>query len=306
MEWQKYGHVYVADGRQPWAQTHAFIPTCHLLDEDRIRVYAAFLDADQTGRVGFVDVDAADPRRVLEVSPAPVLDIGAPGTFDDSGVTPVCITALGDRLRLYYVGWQRGVHIRYTLFVGAAESLDGGNSFTRVSEVPVLERSDTERYVRTACHVRQENGRWRMWYIAGNDWVEVDGKQVPTYDMRYLESGDGLSWGKQGRVCMPLEGTDEYGFGRPCIVATPGAYRMWYSVRTRSRGYHLGYAESVDGLQWTRKDGEVGITTSDSGWDAEMTCFGCVQPTRHGTWMFYNGNNYGETGFGVARLVADG
>jgi hypothetical protein len=76
---------------------------------------------------------------------------------------------------------------------------------------------------------------------------------------------------------------------------------MWYSIRTRSKGYRLGYAESADGRSWTRKDDEAGLDVSESGWDSEMICFACVQPTPYGTYMFYNGNNYGETGFGVAR-----
>jgi hypothetical protein len=28
----------------------------------------------------------------------------------------------------------------------------------------------------------------------------------------------------------------------------------------------------------------------------------CYQETPHGTYLFYNGNNFGETGFGVAVL----
>ena len=33
-----------------------------------------------------------------------------------------------------------------------------------------------------------------------------------------------------------------------------------------------------------------------------MICFPWIQRTPHGTYMFYNGNNYGETGFGAAVL----
>jgi hypothetical protein len=33
-----------------------------------------------------------------------------------------------------------------------------------------------------------------------------------------------------------------------------------------------------------------------------MVCFGAVQSTSFGTYLFYNGNRYGGTGFGVAVL----
>lgn len=111
-----------------------------------------------------------------------------------------------------------------------------------------------------------------------------------------------MKWGDVGRICMEFENNDEFGFGRPFVIKEEGLYRMWYSIRTRSKGYRLGYAESNDGINWLRKDGEVGIDVSSDGWDSEMICFASIQKTRYGTYMFYNGNNYGETGFGVALL----
>ncbi len=301
MLWKKLGLVYAPNGEHEWAASHAFIPTSLMLAEDRIRVYVAFLDRNKVGRAGYVDVDARDPLRVLKVSAKPVLDVGEPGTFDDSGITPVCIFENQGTIYMYYVGWQLGVKVRYYLFVGLAVSKDGGETFTRYSQAPILDRSDGELFVRTAAHVMHDEGEWKMWYIAGDRWVEVNGKQVPTYNMRYLEAADNFAWERQGAVCLNLDDDgDEYGFGRPFVLKEDGLYKMWYSIRTVSKGYRLGYAESTDGGKWTRKDDQVGIDVSEHGWDSQMTCFACVQKTRYGTYMFYNGNNYGETGFGVA------
>jgi predicted GH43/DUF377 family glycosyl hydrolase len=300
MRWEKLGLVYRADGRESWAQSHAFLPTPLVRDDGTLRVYAAFLDRDKIGRVGYVELDPRDPRRVLAVSPRPVLDIGEPGTFDDNGVTPICIVEHQGRLFLYYVGWQLGVRVRYYLFVGLAVSEDGGETFRRCSRTPVLDRSDQELFVRTAAHVMVEEGRWRMWYIGGSTWVEAQGKRVPSYTLRYLESADGLTWGKSGRECLSFTSPDEYGFGRPFVLRHGDRYRMWYSIRTFSKGYRLGYAESRDGLTWQRLDDRVGIDVSPDGWDSEMICFGALVNVPSGTYLFYNGNNYGETGFGVA------
>jgi hypothetical protein len=77
---------------------------------------------------------------------------------------------------------------------------------------------------------------------------------------------------------------------------------MFYSIRTRSKGYRIGYAESADGLKWERKDREVGIDVSESGWDSEMIAYSSVQKYKDKVYMFYNGNNLGETGFGYAEL----
>lgn len=69
-----------------------------MLDERRIRVYVAMCDASTVGRIGYVDVDARDPTKVLAVSARPVLDIGEPGCFDDNGVNPISIVRCGDEV----------------------------------------------------------------------------------------------------------------------------------------------------------------------------------------------------------------
>jgi hypothetical protein len=302
MRWQKLGLVYCAGGEYEWAQSHAFIPTSLMLDEDRIRVYAAFLDGQHVGRVGFVDVDARDPRRVLRVSDRPALDIGVPGTFDERGVTPISVLEHEHKIFLYYAGWQLGATVRYYLFIGLAISEDGGVSFHRLSQVPLLDRSDGELFVRSAANVIRDGDKWKMWYIGGDRWIDVGGKQVPSYNLRYLESNDLTCWGKRGMVVLDTSGPDEFGFGRPFVIKEENLFRMWYSIRTITKGYRLGYAESFDGLKWQRRDDEIGIDVSENDWDSEMICFSCIQKTPHGTYMFYNGNNFGETGFGVALL----
>jgi predicted GH43/DUF377 family glycosyl hydrolase len=302
MIWKKLGLVYVANGKQDWAVSHASIPTTMMLDESQIRIYVAFSDQNKVGRVGFVDIAASNPLHILKVSEKPVLDIGEPGTFDDNGVTPISILKYADKLYLYYVGWQLGVKVRYFLLMGLAISEDNGNTFKSYSRVPILERSNNELFVRTAAHVHLDNDKWRMWYIAGDKWIDINNKKVPTYNMRYLESTDGVNWGKSGTVCLDIANEDEYGFGRPFVIRENGIYRMWYSIRTISKGYRLGYAESTNGLNWIRKDKQVGIDISENGWDSQMICYSCIQKTKYGTYMFYNGNNYGETGFGVAVL----
>jgi hypothetical protein len=82
-----------------------------------------------------------------------------------------------------------------------------------------------------------------------------------------------------------------------------GLYRAWYSIRSLNLPYRIGYAESVDGVSWTRKDREVGIQRSESGWDSQMICYPCVLHVKGQPYMFYNGNRHGQTGFGYAVWV---
>ena len=73
---------------------------------------------------------------------------------------------------------------------------------------------------------------------------------------------------------------------------------MWYSYRGEK--YRIGYAESEDGIVWTRKDNESGIGVSSEGWDSEMIDYPVVFKHKDDVYMLYCGNGYGKTGFGLA------
>ena len=52
-----------------------------------------------------------------------------------------------------------------------------------------------------------------------------------------------------------------------------------------------------------RKDEEVGVDISESGWDYEMICYPFVWEHKGEKYMLYNGNSYGKTGVGLAILA---
>ncbi|HVX40274.1 MAG TPA: hypothetical protein VHB25_11940 [Gemmatimonadaceae bacterium] len=304
MRWRKLGRVFAPDGARPWARSYAHLPTPYLLDDRTIRVYFAGLDDEQVGRVGYVDVDAHDPLRIIASSDDPVLDIGAPGLFDDAGVNPSCLVPVDGGVRMYYIGWQRGWRTPYMLFAGIAESPSAsGDAFTRARCTPVLDRTNAEPFLRSAVSVlRTEPERWRAWYVCGTGWGAGPDGRYPSYVIRTVESRDGVHWPAAGITCIESETPDEFGFGRPWVVRDGETYRMWYSIRSTARAYRIGYAESADGRTWTRRDDDAGIAASASGWDSEMICYPAVIDAGGARYMFHNGNKHGASGFGVAVL----
>jgi predicted GH43/DUF377 family glycosyl hydrolase len=302
MKWTKKGLIYAPDGKSDWAKHSALQPTPYILSNSLIRIYTGFRDRDGVSRIGFVDVDLDDPSKVRNVSNTPVLDIGLPGTFDDNGVVPAAIVRRGRAVYLYYAGYHLEHKIRFTVFGGLAISDDGGDSFYRHSKVPILDRTDKELFFRVIHSILFEDGVWKIWYGAGSEWIAGPKKQLPVYDIRYSESTDGITFGDEGRICIKMEGDDEHRVSRPYVVKDDATYKMYYGVGTISKLYRLGYAESSDGINWERKDDEIGIDVSSSGWDSEMIAYPSVIRHEKRTYLFYNGNNMGETGLGYALL----
>lgn len=298
MRWSKRGHIYAPDGTRPWARGYASFPTVDVLG-DALRVYFTALDDERFGRTGYVDLDADDPTRVLHESPDPVLDLGEPGSFDDSGANAISVVGDGPRKHLYYQGWQRTERVPFLVFTGLAT--DDGRGFEKRSRTPILDRIEGDRYLRGGPFVARHEGAFRMWYASARRWVrDAHGLH---YDVviRHAVSQDGVRWEADERPCVVPDPPDEYAVGRPSVLIEDGAYRMWYSVRSFSRPYRIGYAESSDGVRWERRDAEVGIERSAAGWDSEMICYPQVVRVRDRLLMFYNGNRHGSTGFGYAE-----
>ncbi|HEY0381071.1 MAG TPA: hypothetical protein VGC72_02620 [Candidatus Elarobacter sp.] len=300
MRWHKRGHVYVPDGTRPWARKYASFPTVDVVG-DVLRVYFSALDEQNVGRTGYVDLDASDPARILDVSSEPVLGAGEMGTFDDSGANAFSVVTHEGTKYLYYQGWQRTEQIPYLIFTGLATDRGTGGGFERYARTPVLDRTDDDPFLRGAPYVIKVAGGFRMWYVSCRRWLRDEHGLHYDVAIRRAVSDDGVRWTADERPCIVPESAGEYAVGRPSVLYEGGTYRMWYSIRSFDEPYRMGYAESADGIAWTRLDGEVGIERSADGWDSAMICYPHVVRVQDRLLMFYNGNQHGATGFGYAE-----
>ena len=301
MKWTKKGHIYRPRGEIPWARHSALTPTPVLINENTIRVYVGLRDQLGVSRIGFVDVAAENPSKILSVSESPALDVGIAGAFDDNGVILGDIVENNGLYYMYYVGFQLVTNVKFLAFTGLATSNDGGTTYQRVSEVPILDRSDGELYIRAIHTVQIEGPLWRIWYASGNSWQLINGNPYPRYNIRYTELSDDTTRLRDSMVCVNTE-KNEYRIGRPRVYKRGEGYIMLYTRGTLDGDYVAGYAESPDGKKWHRQDHNLGIELSPSGWDSMALCYPALIEVKDRVYMFYNGNNMGETGFGYAVL----
>lgn len=300
MQWEQRGRLLPAPLPVEWARSHAALPHACPLPDGRVRTYLSARDELGRSHIGFAEFDPVAHPDGLAVSPSPILDPGPRGAFDDSGVTTSCLVQHSDAHFLYYTGWSLGKTVPFYLYVGLAVS-DDGEHFERVSAAPILERDDVDPFLTASPWVLFDEGRWRMWYVSATHWQVVEGVARHSYHVRYAESDDGISWRRDGIVCIDFSNEDEHAISRPCVVRDGDVYRMWFSARGPS--YRIGYAESADGITWERKDEEAGIESSGE-WDAEMQAYPAVFDHDGRRYLLYNGNGYGRTGIGWAAAIA--
>ncbi|WDM69714.1 hypothetical protein [Xanthomonas cucurbitae] len=299
--WTKRGLVFdvARDGVGGWMQHAALTPTPYRLSAEVLRIYAGFRDAQGVSRIGYVDVRADAPTQVIAVSRHPVLDIGRDGCFDDNGMILGDVLDGPDGLYMFYVGFQRVAKAKFLAFTGLAVSDDGGHTFQRRQETPLLDRAPGRSTIAAVHSARYEGGRWRLWYAIGDDWEQIGGVPYPRYHICYVETADLRDIPLEDTVCLrPREG--EYRIGRPRVYRFGDAYLMYFTRGDVRGGYFPGVAFSDDGVRWERDDRRLGLQLSDEGWDAQTLCYPALIQQGERVLMFYNGNAMGHAGFGLA------
>lgn len=304
-KWEKKGLIYSPPLDGSWRDNTALTPTAFQYSDDIIRVYAGFRDTKGVSRIGFVDVDSNNPSNIIGISKKPVLDVGDDGMFDDNGVILGDVIRVGAKVYLYYVGFQLVEKAKFLAYTGLAISEDGGETFQRASKVPILDRKDEGMYIRAIHSVIFEDAIFKAWYAVGNGWEVIDGKKFPQYDINYIESINGVDFTSNGvKVLRNDSSNNEYRIGRPRVFKIDDSYIMNFTYGTTDGRYQAGQAFSTDGKNWVRDDRCLGISTSNHGWDSQHLSYPSVITTNNDiTYMFYNGNNMGEEGFGYAELI---
>ncbi len=301
-KWKKLGLIFNPNKKFAWMYSHAQLPVLDHVKDDIFRVYFATRTKEQRSHIGFLEFDINNPNNILKISDEPVLKPGPIGFFDEDGVYPSSIVNRNGKKYLYYIGWNQGN--RQPLFyahIGLAISEDNGKTFKRYSKAPILSRSEYDPCLVTSPNVFiDDDGIWKMTYVSGIRWEEVDRSLKSYYHIKYSESEDGLNWKRDGVIAIDFSSNTESNIARSSVIKENGIYKMWYSYIKNNKPYRIGYAESKDCKKWIRKDNEAGITVSDSGFDDTMICYPNVVIHKEKKYMVYNGNNYGYNGFGLA------
>lgn len=308
MKWEKVSFIFCADNNSKLMKSHAQNPIPLHIKDDIFRVYFGSRDENGHARPFFITLDLKDPSSIIDVNVQPVIELGKIGSFDENGIIITSFLPIDGKLWIYYIGFPRSAMDLYAANSGLAISDDGGISASKMYDGPIKSQNKSEPYFSTVQWVIHDDGLYKMWCVSGERWdKQKDDKLKHYYNIKYSESENGIDW-TEGINAINFENKYEYAFGKPCVIKDgKNDYKMWYSYRAQKGidAYRIGYAVSTDGLNWVRKDSEVGIDVSDSGWDDSMISYCTVFDHKDKRYMLYNGNYYGKTGFGLAVLRED-
>jgi hypothetical protein len=307
--WTRQGLLLEPPAGQPGWASHAQVPTVLIVSDRCWRVYFWGRDADNHSQILHADFDPQADFRLLHLQDTPVLSRPGPGHFDVDGTGGAAALRVGNQVWLYYSGFSPRSDVPYQIAIGLAVSDDGGRSFRRAFDGPVLNTGPHDpHFVSTPCVWREGEG-FRALYSSVVRWERHDGQWECFYDLRVADSDDGLSWRAQPDPALALA-DGEAGLARPWVQRDRDGYRMWFSHRgvqgfrgPGGQAYRLQSAWSADGCRWQRAGGDIAWTNppASGDWDGWMQAYPCVVPWGDEWIMFYNGNDFGRGGFGWAR-----
>ncbi|WP_025917135.1 glycosylase [Herminiimonas sp. CN] len=316
LKWEKLGKIFSPKDllNESWMKEFAQSPSV-LIFETHVRVYfcsrpAPTPDGQFQSFLSYIDLDRENLLKVLNVCSEPILTLGGYGTFDEFGTNPISVIRDQDEIRVYYAGWTRCESVPFNGAIGLAVSHDKGESFTRLGDGPVLSYSPDEPFLLGSPRIRKFDGKWHLWYVSGKEWLQTEGKPEPVYKIRMASSEDGINWIKLGRDLIESKLGEHECQACADVIFRDGKYHMFFSYRYshnykgKEGGYRIGYASSVDMINWSRRDEVAGMDVSESGWDSEMVNYPHVFMLDGDTYMLYQGNEMGRSGIGLAKLVS--
>lgn len=286
--------------------THNSIPT-PLVKKDTVKVFFSTRCSLGLNRVISFEADKQF-QNILSIDSTPILKLGDIGAFDSSGIMASSLVELEkDNYFLYYIGWNKQVDVSYRLSIGLAVSEDGGNTFKKYSNGPLLDRRLEEPFFNTAPCVIKDNNIWKMWYVSCTGWEIIDNHPEPKYRIAYRESNDGINWSKDSYICIDYDRENGIeSIGRPYVIKINNKFYMNCSVRKINdyrlnphNSYTVKFYESFDGIKWT-ETGES-LQKDKHELDDLMTCYGSFMQNNNSLYCLYNGNGFGKTGILIAE-----
>ena len=91
----------------------------------------------------------------------------------------------------------------------------------------------------------------------------------------------------------------------PSVVVLNGLFHMHYRAQGVDYVSKIGYAVSVDGVNWTRYADQPVLPLTPGGFDSTSQTYPSVVDMGEEIWMFYTGDGLGATGIGLATLDKD-
>jgi hypothetical protein len=293
--------------------SHAKGPNAVLID-NFVRIFFSANIKDNAGggvtsHVVFVDFDL-EFENILSIAKEDCISLGNPGCYDEHGIFPINPFFINDKLFAFTTGWSRRESVDVDTSIGIVKSTRPFINFERIGDGPLISANVDEPYLVLDPYVIKITNNYLIYYCYGDKYIydEINKKWERSYLISMARSSDLNFFERTSRFIIPKLDDDEVQ-AYPTVLSRKGLYHMIFCFRSAfdfrknpSRSYKFGYAFSNDGINWLRDDNKLIDLDSHNENDFQMKAYPSFFSVGEDVYLLYNGNNFGESGFMIAKL----
>ncbi len=223
------------------------------------------------------------------------LEFGKDGAFDDSGImlSSIIDGELGQMI--YYIGWNRSSNVPYRLSIGLATRKSYSHQFSKFSTGPIVDRSPSNPYFVTTPDITRIDGKYRMLFSLGTDWILHNERKESIYSLASATSDDGINWDNFKHI---NKSDSKLCTARPFRFESHTYFSERPAFGFREKGF--GYR-----IRATRNLEEPFQQTCELVWnggrDDRDRAYASVIEFSGKRYIFYNGEQFGKNGFHIAE-----
>jgi len=288
-------------------ENYGQIPACIILN-DRIHIFYADRLHTKKSFIKYKIICRSSFKTIME--PKTFYFPKRVGFFDTDGAMPSQIYQTKDEYFLIYNGWNRLTgRPPYLNSSGRIKiNLNELNEFQFIlaEQTPFLSRGPDNPSSAVTAWIEKSYNDQTVYWIRTEKWELVSGYYEPLY---YIASG---SIDETGRCIMRYERViepvypDEV-FSRPTVTRINGktlmafCSRSIHDFRDGVNSYKINFALKNSNMPhgWSRCPIRL---NADLNWCNLQTSYPCLFSDEKHTYLAFNGNSFGKSGFGILRL----
>ena len=234
-----------------------------------------------------------------------LINKGKHGTYSEWGVVPSCSVDLGDKYGLYTIGFDSRNESIFHASTGLAY-LDKNLKIINKSIGPVLDRGPLDPFWAASPFVYKKEEEFYMFYTSAYDYKFIDsiGKKHHLYNIKLRVSNTPEYFSTKSETIVSGRNCLEYAIARPCCIDLDGEDYLFYCKRESefSKDYMIFYEKLNPNRKEIAKsnDNFLNIKYIDNLDFKKCQCYPYLIKYSKYVILFYNGSNYGKSGFRIA------
>jgi hypothetical protein len=301
MQWKRIKKIFSLDSTSPLMHSHSSNPVPFFLDDHTVRVFFSARDIHHRSSVCYFDLDMQN-LEIQYVTTKPIASFNT-SMFYSHGISIGGIyLKLGGRRFLTFMGWHIPKNEHWMGYLGEME-LSSDNQSVTIHSKPWIAPDDLFDPLSVSyADIVYENEIYYAFYGSTQTWDWGNSEMLHTIHLAISKDGD--HWEKKG-IVIPYLKDKIQAFSRPTLLKIKNIWHMWFSYRGGNGDkYKIGHAISLDLTTWQLDLDHASLFAEiNNPWECEMVEYPYVFKYNEEIYMMYNGNDYGKTGIGLAKLI---